>query len=51
VDFGQATGRRKDDRTLRRAVERLESAGLICRNGDGRWYPDDGREAAGEEDV
>ena len=30
-------GRRKDDKTLHRAVERLEEAKLIDRNCDGRW--------------
>ena len=44
VDFGEAIGRRKDDKTLRRAVARLEEAGLICRNGDGRWYRNHGSE-------
>jgi hypothetical protein len=28
----------KNDGTVRRALERLEAAGLVCRNGDGRWH-------------
>jgi hypothetical protein len=44
ADFGRAVGRDHDDKTLRRAVQRLEEAGLIHRNGDGRWYPSDEEE-------
>jgi hypothetical protein len=51
VEFGQAVGRRKDDKTLRRAVERLVAIGLICRNGDGRWYPGEGHDAAGRDEA
>jgi hypothetical protein len=40
-DCARALGRRPDDNTLRRALGRLEDAGLLCRNGDGRWYPAD----------
>ena len=37
AEFGQAVGRGRDDKTLRRAVERLAALGEIHRNGDGRW--------------
>jgi hypothetical protein len=43
-DCARELGRRPDDKTLRRALKRLEDAGVIHRNGDGRWQPSDGEE-------
>ncbi|MBV9192959.1 MAG: AAA family ATPase, partial [Solirubrobacterales bacterium] len=39
ADFARHVGRDPKDRTVRQAVKRLEEAGLIHRNGDGRWQP------------
>jgi 5S rRNA maturation endonuclease (ribonuclease M5) len=47
--LARAVGREPKDGTVRRAIQRLEEAGLLCRNGDG-WYPNDGREAGEEQD-
>ena len=41
ADFARAVGRDKADGTVRKAVRRLEDAGLIHRNGDGRWHRSD----------
>ena len=38
ADFARQVGRDPKDGTVRRAVQRLEDAGLIHRNGDGRWW-------------
>jgi hypothetical protein len=42
ADFGRVVGRDHHDKTLRRAVQRLETTGLIHRNGDGLWYSGEG---------
>jgi 5S rRNA maturation endonuclease (ribonuclease M5) len=47
--LARAVGRDPKDGTVRRAIQRLAEAELLCRNGDGRWYRDDGRDTAGEE--
>ena len=44
VDFARAAGREKADWSVRQVVKRLEEAGLIHRNGDGRWYRTEGEE-------
>ena len=38
ADLLSAVGRRRDDKTGRRAVQRLAARGVIHRNGDGRWH-------------
>ena len=37
ADFARVVGREPADWTVRQAVKRLEDAGVIHRNGDGRW--------------
>jgi hypothetical protein len=44
ADFARAVDRSPKDWAVRRAVKRLEDAGLIHRNGDGRWQPSEGEE-------
>jgi hypothetical protein len=39
ADLARGVGRDPKEHTVRRAVKRLEDAGLIHRNGDGRWRP------------
>src|SRR4051812_22319500 len=40
ADLARAVGRSRDDKTLRRAVQRLADAGVLYRNGDERrWHP------------
>jgi len=38
ADLARAVGRGRDDKTLRRVVQRLAEAGVLHRNGDGRWH-------------
>jgi hypothetical protein len=39
AELARAVGRNRDDKTARRAVQRLAELGVIYRNGDERWHP------------
>lgn len=48
ADFARHVERDPKDPTVRRAVKRLEDAGVIHRNGDHRWWAGDGKEGSHE---